>query len=192
VQLLVDELGANANVTDRWFGTPLDDAIRSEHEAVAAFLQSKGATRGHTANIDPSAALCGAAASGDIDKLRLLVSKGVSIDHGDYDKRTALHLAASEGLLQVVQVLVDELGATLSPVDRWRGTPLDDAIRAQSGEVAKFLRSRGAALGADESFQKKRRPSRDGDRSPGVLRPAPEPAQAAADGCRDATHRFPD
>ena len=51
------------------------------------------------------------------------MSQGLRIDQGDYDKRTALHLAASEGLLPVVTALIDELGASLSLVDRWGGTP---------------------------------------------------------------------
>ena len=66
---------------------------------------------------------CNAAATGNVSKLRQLAGQGLNIDHGDYDKRTAMHLAASEGLLQVVQVLVDELGANPSVVDRWGGTP---------------------------------------------------------------------
>ena len=155
VQVLVDELGANPSVVDRWGGTPLDDAVRSGHAEVAAFLQSRNASIGLTstavtATVDPSAALCSAAARGDSDMLRLLVSQGLNIDQGDYDKRTALHLAASEGLLQVVKVLVDELGANPSVVDRWGGMPLDDAIRGESAQVASFLHSRGASLQSHE------------------------------------------
>ena len=41
------------------------------------------------------------------------------------DKRTALHLAASEGLVDVVRYLIEEAEADASPVDRWGGTPLD-------------------------------------------------------------------
>ena len=148
VTALIDELGASLSLVDRWGGTPLDDAIRSGHQEVISFLKSRGATRGHGAKADPSAALCNAAAQGDIDQLRSLVSQGLRIDHSDYDKRTALHLAASEGLLKVVTVLVDELGADLFLVDRWGGTPLDDAVRSDHQDVASFLKSRGAGRGA--------------------------------------------
>ena len=41
------------------------------------------------------------------------------MDAPAYDQRTAIHLAANEGLLEVVRVLVDELGASVSPRDRW-------------------------------------------------------------------------
>ena len=44
VRYLVEEASANVNVTDRWGGAPLDDAMRSKHALVAAYLRGKGAT----------------------------------------------------------------------------------------------------------------------------------------------------
>ena len=38
--------------------------------------------------------------------------------------------AASEGRLNIVKFLVEGAGANHSPVDRWGGTPLDDARRS--------------------------------------------------------------
>ena len=38
--------GANASPTDRWRGTPLDDATRHGHAAVVEFLTSRGAQAG--------------------------------------------------------------------------------------------------------------------------------------------------
>ena len=46
---------------------------------------------------------------------------------GDYDKRTVLHFACSEGQLAVVQYLVRYPGINLSPIDRWGSIPMDDA-----------------------------------------------------------------
>jgi len=100
--------------------------------------------------------MCAAAASGNIDLLREILELGaISVDQGDYDSRTALHLAASEGLLETVQFLVEGSwsterlphGANLSPVDRWGGTPLDDAVRGEQHAVANYLRARGAQSG---------------------------------------------
>ena len=42
------------------------------------------------------AEMCDAAARGDVEQLRALISEGLPVSMGDYDKRTALHLAASE------------------------------------------------------------------------------------------------
>ena len=59
-----------------------------------------------------------------------------------------MHLAASEGHLEVVRLLMDEHGAPNSPCDRWGGTPLDDAIRHGHEEVVGFLLSNGAKMGS--------------------------------------------
>ena len=78
-----------------------------------------------------------------MDELSALIAKGAPINVGNYDKRTALHLAASEGLLDVVKYLVDEAEADPSPQDRWGNTPLDDASRSSHFAVADYLSSRG-------------------------------------------------
>ena len=94
---------------------------------------------------DPAADLCDAASRDDISKLRTLV-----LDHeldpgaGDYDRRTALHLAASEGRIAAVTCLVDELHADPNPVDRWGGTPLDDARRQGHAPVVRLLNDAAA------------------------------------------------
>ena len=94
--------------------------------------------------------LCDAAARGDVKALRQLVRvRMANVNQGDYDKRTALHLAASEGRWSAVQFLVEEAGAGVNPVDRWGGTPLDDAMRSRHALVANFLRAHGARSGTD-------------------------------------------
>ena len=67
---------------------------------------------------------------------------------GDYDKRTAIHLAASEGHIQMVLYLI-EAGVDPNPKDRWGGTPLDDANREGHTELAKLLRDKGAYTGEE-------------------------------------------
>ena len=48
-----------------------------------------------------------------------------NVNFRDYDRRTALHVAASEGHLDVVKYLV-RLGANVNRSDRWGGSPLDE------------------------------------------------------------------
>ncbi len=83
-----------------------------------------------------------AAVNGDLPSLQRLEARGVDLNAGDYDRRTALHLAASEGQLNAVRYLL-ERGVAPAPVDRWGGTPLDDAIREHHHEVAEVLRAAG-------------------------------------------------
>mmetsp|Transcript_75699 Transcript_75699/g.167661 ORF Transcript_75699/g.167661 Transcript_75699/m.167661 type:complete len:489 (-) Transcript_75699:117-1583(-) len=154
VKCLIDEMGADPNVKDRWGGTPLDDAVRSGHQALYKYLKGKGGMPGKTASVrsEDATDLCDAAFKGDVERLRKLAQQGVNADSGDYDKRTAMHLAASEGWLLVVKCLVEELKADKNAIDRWGGTPLDDAIRSGHEAVSSYLESHGALQGKVARF----------------------------------------
>lgn len=65
--------------------------------------------------------LLSSASTGDMAGLQQLLDEGASIDSCDYDKRTALHLAASEGYVPMVELLLKR-GATVNAVDRWGDT----------------------------------------------------------------------
>ena len=150
VKTLIDELGADHSPLDRWGGTPLNDAIRQRHEPVILHLNKLGAKLGNvsTVNGDPATELCNAAAKADVKELSFLVRmKKFDVNVGDYDHRTAIHLACSEGNLLIVKTLIEELGANHSPSDRWGGTPLNDAIRQGHTHVVEYLKQQGAGLG---------------------------------------------
>lgn len=66
------------------------------------------------------------------------------------DKRTCMHLAASEGVRHIVTMLV-ELGGDVNAKDRWGGTPLSDAIREGHSDVAKIIISCGGLLNMDDT-----------------------------------------
>lgn len=71
-------------------------------------------------------AACSAASCGHLKILQRLYQIGISMDDGDYDKRTPLHIAASAGHLEVVKFLLS-VGVKVNPRDRWGATPLNDA-----------------------------------------------------------------
>lgn len=58
---------------------------------------------------------------GDTAALKRTLEEGATPDAADYDNRTALHLAASEGHSSVVELLL-EYKANVNPVDRWNRT----------------------------------------------------------------------
>lgn len=65
-----------------------------------------------------------AASNNDIEKIEKIV-KYVDINQGDYDKRTALHLACANGEINMVKKLL-ELGAIVNVKDRWGNTPIHE------------------------------------------------------------------
>jgi len=223
VKYLVNK-GANVNRSDRWGGSPLDDAHRHRHTEVAKYLRSKGS---RTGSLNLTSNLIAAAAAGDIEEVTMICAyanvvgndgcnvtqlaldlsggggrttsnnavvagagaggtsildisssrntrggittqKGtldvsvptsasknavcsVDINNGDYDKRTALHLAAGEGHLDVVQFLCKR-GANVNVEDRWGGKPLDDALQKGNERVAEVLRKYGATSTNDDEM----------------------------------------
>ncbi|KAI5071736.1 hypothetical protein GOP47_0013987 [Adiantum capillus-veneris] len=83
---------------------------------------------------------------GLVSHVDALLSEGVVlVNFADFDGRTALHIAACEGHLDVVRLLVSK-GADVNARDRWGSTPLDDAEHYQNGDVCKQLIEYGGKL----------------------------------------------
>ena len=68
--------------------------------ALSVLLMTPNSTRTHTVLelSDAAGTLCQLAADGKVEKLRLLLSLGIDPNVADYDKRTPLHTASSEGM----------------------------------------------------------------------------------------------
>lgn len=73
-------------------------------------------------------ALVTAASTNDVSTLTKLASK-VDVNKGDYDGRTALHLACAEGHVDAIRALLD-LGAQVGAQDRWGNSSLYEAGQA--------------------------------------------------------------
>lgn len=149
VERLVSDWSATLTLEDRFGNTPLDDAVRERRAEVAEFLVEASAE--FKGGVAAAVQLCEAAAEGDTSQLELLVEViGVDPNLGDYDNRTALHLAASNGHLETITRMLEFGYLDLSPLDRFGQTPLDDAIRHEHVAVQKLLKSEGAQMGSVE------------------------------------------
>jgi glutaminase len=149
VQLLLDA-GLSPSVQDRWGGTPLDDAAVGGYTEIVERLTAAGGTEGSSthrsddpAPIDAASdfgdpesvvVLLWAAAIADLGSIRRLVALGIPIHAADYDGRTALHLAAAEGHVEICRYLLAH-GHPSGCRDRWGASALDEARRERRDDV---------------------------------------------------------
>jgi len=80
---------------------------------------------------------------GDLSALKCLNLNNINLEEGDYDKRTPLHLACSNGHLNIVKYLIENCNIkNINLKDRWNGTPLDDAIREKHDNIVSYLKNK--------------------------------------------------
>ena len=147
--------GAQINVSDRWGGSPLDDAMRHRHDDVQSLVRSSGGRLGVSGNAE---GLILAASRGEALEVEALLNDGADPAAADYDQRTALHLSCSEGHERAAALLI-AAGAKLDAEDRWGNRPADDAHRKGFAKLEAMLMAAGAPpLGESElelSFRKR-------------------------------------
>ena len=82
-----------------------------------------------------------AASKSDVRELQLLqnLHGAELLSLGDYDNRTALHLACAEGNEAVVKYLVNVPEVRLEAEDRWGVTPLQEALSNQHNTIAQIV-----------------------------------------------------
>ena len=144
--------GASVNPINDEDRTPLELAERAGHDEVVAVLRSKGGYVASIQRLEQIGRLIHAAAKGDLDAVTAEIGKGADPASTDYDMRTPLHLACSEGRMRVTSYLV-HLGVPLSPVDRFGGTPLKYAKQYGHWDIARFLEKRGASDGEKDKVR---------------------------------------
>ena len=148
------ESKADPSAKDAHGNTPFNDCVRLKHDNVVKLI------RKHDPNIafklpnnDMGVLLCQAAFGNNLADLKRLVLNGVDPNESDYDGRTAMHLAASEGHMEILEYLV-EIRANIMCRDRFGGTPLEDAVRhnfdlRNADQVQALLRKQGATLSGE-------------------------------------------
>ncbi|KAI3780235.1 hypothetical protein L2E82_10206 [Cichorium intybus] len=134
VQFLMEK-GAIINATDNHENTPLFEAIKNGHDAVISMLVEAGAS------LDMNNAgnfLCMAVANKDFEFLKRVLANGINPNSKNYDLRTPLHIAASEGSYSIAKLILEAGGSVLSK-DRWGNTPLDEARVGGSKKLIKLI-----------------------------------------------------
>lgn len=141
ITLFLIKEGVDINIRDNFGNTPLVEAIKNGHERIASLLYKEGASL----MVDnPGSFLCTAVSKGDSDFLKRILSHGIDPNSRDYDHRTPLHVAASEGLYVMAQLLL-EAGASVFSKDRWGNTPLDEGRMCGNKNLVKLLENAKSA-----------------------------------------------
>ncbi|XP_074579578.1 potassium channel KOR2-like [Curcuma longa] len=107
--------GVDVNCIDKFGNSPLLEALKAGHELVAAVLVENGGI----VNLDDAGSfLCEAVTDNNMKLLRGLLKYGVDPNSRNYDERTPLHVAASQGLCLAATILI-ESGADVLSKDRY-------------------------------------------------------------------------
>ncbi|CAI0417664.1 unnamed protein product [Linum tenue] len=138
--LFLIEQGLDINTSDKFGNTPLLEAIKNGHEEVASLLLKAGASLNTME--DAGDFLCKIVARREVDILKRVLEGGINYNAKNYDSRTALHVAASEGLYEMASLLV-EAGASILAKDRWGNIPLDEARVGGDKAIMKLLEIQG-------------------------------------------------
>lgn len=117
-------------------------------EAVARFLHlSSGEEMDEIENVFFPSLVCSAVKMGNVSRLESLQKYGANLLSCDYDGRTPLHVAASDGLYDIVEFLLNN-GALVHVRDRDDNTPLMSAIKADHFEIIELFIQCGGHLTA--------------------------------------------
>jgi len=91
----------------------------------------------------PTESLHQAVASGDIDQIKSLISRGADVNAKDRSSRTPLHYAARWGHKDVVELLLAK-DADVNGKDNQGQTPLSLAEEEAHKQIVELLRKHGA------------------------------------------------
>ena len=81
-----------------------------------------------------------AAANDDKLALQRYWLRDIDMNTCDYDSRTALHIAASEGNYSTCKFLLEICKVNPCPEDRWKQTPLQEALRFGFPKIAALVK----------------------------------------------------
>jgi beta-lactamase regulating signal transducer with metallopeptidase domain len=130
--------------THGWFNKSLWNAQNPGCKEIVELLRKKGAEER-----TPVLSLHEAAAIGDIDQVKFLISKGVDVNVMDNRLNgTPLHLAVHRNQMQVINLLIAN-GANVNAKNKLGRSSLHTAIDKGRTEIAELLRKHGARIESD-------------------------------------------
>ena len=133
--------GVDIFAVDRYGNNPLHDAMHNNQTAVVRWLKSLGATASADSGYVKDRDILQAAADGNVEEVKWRLKMDASVANTfDYDRRTPLHVASSEGHRIVVRELLRQ-NADPHALDRWGLDPLACAVKGKHASTAEELSS---------------------------------------------------
>jgi hypothetical protein len=123
--------------------------VSTDAEKKRLMIADHASSKPYEMEIQTTIAACSAASCGHLKILQRIYKIGISLDEGDYDMRTPLHIAASSGHLDVIKFLIS-VGVKVNPKDRWGSTPLNDA---KNKDIETFLLNNGGVKGLQSPYK---------------------------------------
>lgn len=141
---LLLRMGADTKLKDHQGTTAMVYAVKNDNVDIIELL------RDHKAPLDMEEIahaeyLCVAIYQGNMPLLKRLIRAGANVNATDYDMRRPLHIAAADGYLQAIKLLVEMGGASTNVVDRYGRTPLDEARLCGAAAVVAYLERVGGS-----------------------------------------------
>lgn len=96
-------------------------ALGKQSSLAPDYVSDRGNKLGDDAGEEIDLRLMYLANEADLEGIRELLDSGIDVNFRDTDNRTALHIAACQGLTDVVALLLQR-GAEVDPKDRWGST----------------------------------------------------------------------
>lgn len=128
VKFFIEVIHANINFKDNFGRTALREAVESKaDDAIISYLVSNGAKLEISKN-EAASKLCSLVEENNINLLEKWINGGVDVNVADYDKRTALHIAAACGSMEIIKFLLEH-NADVALSDRFGNTPKEEAER---------------------------------------------------------------
>ncbi|KAJ1629894.1 ankyrin repeat-containing domain protein [Pavlovales sp. CCMP2436] len=140
---------ADVNVKDRYGHTALHEALVHKQADAATLLISVGAECLYLLIADRLCYVASLADGADEPK-HLCGFEKRFVSTPNYDGRTGIHLAAAEGRVESVQLLLEN-GALVNARDKRGSTPLLDAFNGRHKAAAELLLAHGADMGEFET-----------------------------------------
>jgi len=132
--------GVSVHIRDRYERTPLHDAIAVDsHEIIQLLINCGAHLTGSSRAIGEQ--LCAAAARGSLKRLQSYQLAGADMTLPDPSGRTALHLAALHGFVEIVEYLLP-FHETTNETDLLGLTALDYAERAKHKQIVDILNNK--------------------------------------------------